>query len=277
MNLQPPIKPHTPITLIKPDAQVTLINVILENTWTANNEADDIIDYCINHDIQYKIMTPESLFDMDHAQFFNSIYFCDTAIVQYHLRETNCSYLIPDTYESVYNEFYSRKIEQIRWGDVNISILTNPIFIKPIGNSKSFDGTIITTESDNYSLQLVSNKSPNTIIYKSDVVNFICEYRLLIGNGKLYGYGFIRGRRMESFTEELNITKIIELTGENFRCIDIGFVMKPLFKWIIIEVNPAFSLDDYDIPIQIYLDFCIDSCKWINSYVNKTNNIKIEK
>lgn len=247
------------------------MKVIIEDTWNEDGEAEDIIKYCTDNNYEYLLLDPEKIKELDHQVFFNCIYFCNTDIVRHHLQEMNLSNnIIPDTYESIYERFYSRKIEKINFGDIDINTLKNPIFIKPTENDKSFDGSVI-SKDDPYTMQLIlaseTKPTKETLVYKSDVVNFISEYRLLIGNGKLYGSGFICGKELGSFMEEMNIKKIIELTDENFRCIDIGFIAEPLHKWAIVEINPPFSLDDHDIPLPNYMNFCIDACNWINSKV----------
>ena len=68
---------------------------------------------------------------------------------------------------------------------------------------------------------------------------------------------------MFPLTDKIFITKLIELTNENFRCIDIGFTN----KWIIVEINHPYSLDDYEIPIENYMEFCINSFKKINKII----------
>lgn len=168
--------------------------------------------------------------------------------------------ICPDTYESTYKEFYCRSIEKVKIENI---ILTDCIFIKPVKNNKLFDGHVIRTQLE---IDNLKYNYPNLIVYKSDVINIISEYRLLIGNGKLYGSGHMKGLKFDNLNN-IDINKLIELVSDKFRCIDIGYVDNSE-KWIIIEINPMYSLDNYDISINAYMEFCIDSCKWINKLIN---------
>jgi hypothetical protein len=63
------------------------------------------------------------------------------------------------------------------------------------------------------------------------------------------------------------IKKLVEIT-DDFKCIDIGLVQNgDNYDWCVVEINPPFSLDDYDIPFEEYIQFCIDACLYINSRV----------
>jgi hypothetical protein len=64
------------------------------------------------------------------------------------------------------------------------------------------------------------------------------------------------------------INDLINLTGEKFRCIDICLIKQNnQLKWGIVEINPPFSLDDYEILFENYIDFCIDSCNYIKNMI----------
>ena len=64
------------------------------------------------------------------------------------------------------------------------------------------------------------------------------------------------------------ISDIVKVTGDKYRCVDIGFVViADTKRWVMIEVNPPFSLDDYNITLKKYMDFCVDACLWINKNI----------
>lgn len=154
------------------------MHIIVENNWTDYGEADDIIMHCNKNNIKFNIYSKEELLNL--TNFFSYIYFCSTDIVFQNLKEYRCEHLCPDTYEKKFNEFYCRKIEKIKLSDINF---TQNIFIKPSENSKLFDGFIATSQKNINDLKYID---PNMIVYISEVVNIIAEYRLLLGNGKLY-------------------------------------------------------------------------------------------
>jgi hypothetical protein len=178
--------------------------------------------------------------------------------VYYHLCKNNLQHLCPDTYSDKFEQFYHRNIKKLKLNDV---IFNSPIFIKPAENSKLFSGHIIQNK-----LQFDSLRSyyGNVNVYISNIINIVGEYRLLIGNNKIYGSSYMKGMYDENYLEKININKLIELTSNTFLCVDIGILENDNF--VVIEINPPYSLDNYDIPIDQYMSFCIEACNYINSH-----------
>ena len=257
------------------------MNILLEDKWNENGEAQDIIDhYNSLSNCKLNILNSNQLQIMDSETFINSVYFCNTQIVQYHLERLSISMskqnrldiIVPDTYESVYKDYYKRDIDKVKFIDININRLDKPIFIKPTTNDKCFDGYVISKE-DQFTYEIILQELKdikyyqslidNLYVYRSEVINIRSEYRLLIGNGKMYGSGHISG--IETDIDKNMCNNLVFLSGNNFRCIDIGLAD---IGWIIIEINPPFSLDDHKIPFYDYIRFCSDSCKWISNVLN---------
>lgn len=245
----------------------------LENTWTMDGEADDIITYANNLNIPIKIMSASELHQVDSHQFISSIYFCNTSIVQYHLSRINKMHLVPDTYESIYSKYFCRQIEKISFVEFINKYCNNNIkrFVKPTSNDKNFDGCVISNIND-FEEHGYSAPNLDQLVYSCEPIEILSEVRLLIGNNKLYGHGHINRNINDSYlTEHYSngtkfIDELIDITGEKFRCIDIGFIYlasESISRWSIIEINPPFSLDDYQIPFDNYINFCIDSCRYI--------------
>jgi len=127
-------------------------------------------------------------------------------------------------------------------------------------------------------LDLIEKEHGNINVYIAEVVKFHSEYRLLVGNGKLYGCGYIEGEDIipQSFIE----TIVKKVTPENpdsdypkFCGVDVGLLrftqsypvkeydlpptnLPP--KWVVVEINPPFALEDYGIPISDYFQFTLD-------------------
>lgn len=79
----------------------------------------------------------------------------------------------------------------------------------------------------------------------------------------------MKGHDIKNYLNKIDITKLITLTGSEFKCIDIGFI--DTNKWLIVEINPMYSLDDYEMNITDYMNFCVDSCIWINNQIKLSN------
>lgn len=231
--------------------------VLLEDSW----KADDIKKYYE----EVCELSQENLYNLDSKLFINSIYFCCTDIVQYHLNKLGIEGIVPDTYDNTFKDLFKRNIEIIEFcklGEYMKSKNVDNIFIKPYLNNKTFDGQIY-YDNDRFVGQLPND---NDKIYVSEKVIFLSEYRLLIGNNKLYGFGFMQGLYPDIKVSSINkfIDEIISKTDCRYLCIDIGYI-KEIKKWAIVELNPPFSLDDYNIPLNDYINFCTDACEYIKN------------
>jgi hypothetical protein len=233
-----------------------IMTIYLEKEW----EALDIIEYCSKKDIKCIELSAEQLSEMDSSQFCKYPSFCNTTIVQKHLLNMNKT--IIDTYPDILKSFYKRNIskysaDKITNGSLN---LCYPYFIKSVGNTKELDGTIINAPQDLdilFSQSLNREQYNDTLYYVSNYVIFISEYRLLIGNNTIYGVGHQKDKKID--IDNKFIDDILKTVLPNdFMCIDVGFI-KNQNEWAIVEVNPPFSLDDYGIDIDSYMQFCIDS------------------
>ncbi len=83
---------------------------ILEDTWTINGEADDIINFANTNNIKCNIINEDELYNLDSNYFFNNIFFCNTDIVQHHLNKIGKINIFPNTYDMKFNELYKRNI-----------------------------------------------------------------------------------------------------------------------------------------------------------------------
>lgn len=223
-----------------------MTRVLLEDSW----QAQDIVDYCAQNAVQCDIVSADALEKMHSAEFLQCAYFCNTETVQHHLRAVGRADLVPDTYEAAYNQFFCRSFSRSMLKEVDLS--KGPRFVKPADNGKLFTGKVVQSLSD------FDDCPPlDCIVYTTDPILFVAEYRLLIGNGKLYGRGHMCKERVEDDGLDQIQNDLVAVTGENFRCVDVGLTSG---KWIVVEINPPFSLDDYGIALQAYMSFCIDAC-----------------
>lgn len=221
--------------------------IIIENSeeWLKDGQ---LVSYCETNNLEYKIL------DIHEIKIENeNVYFCNTDIIQKYIKHE----LIPDTYEDLYKDFYHREFVKIFFKD--LSTIDMPIFVKPTLNNKLFNGQVINSIEE-LILHNNVNYSDDFTVYICNCLKIICEYRLLIGNEKLYGCGFMSGNSNIPSPPKDFINSLVIKTGELYRCIDVGFDILTK-KWIVIEINPPFSLSDYGIDINNYMSFCIDFFK----------------
>jgi len=208
------------------------------------------------------VHSQEEFRKMDTNTFLLLPFFCSTTVVQFHLNKIG--YSIPDTYQQNFNKFFKRKIEKCQYQ--NLLTTEFPIFIKPVGNDKKFDGTVF-ENLDQFKEILSINTLDDTLeikpgmeFYISSILKFEVEYRLFIGNGHIYASAFQKGNDKikidENFVEEIILT-----CGKEFFAVDIGFI-KENSEWAIVEINPPFALDDYEIDLEIYIKYGTDFHKF---------------
>jgi hypothetical protein len=266
--------------------EITKHRILLDVEWTKYGDADDIIEYYTkdaNRNKLYELLIiPDTeLVAMNHVHFFSGTVFGQSDTIQHQLRKYNyvsAEQIIPDTYDTAFKDFYRREIEIITLAELRYNYLSqhpsSARFIKPIGNSKSFDGQVIYDCNDLDDLLAKSTDlTYETTVYSCPPLDIQGEIRLLIGAGRLYGSGqisvngppnndyLIPGSDGNSDGSAGFLDKLIA-ASDRFLCVDIGWVPQ-LGCWIVVEINPPFALDEYDIPIADYLKFTEDTFMWI--------------
>ena len=209
------------------------MSIIIQDIWHEWEQDIEIIDYCKENNLEYSILNKDEILKTK-----GSVLFCNVDII-------SCLFNIPDTYDIKYNNFYKRKIERSKINDL---IFKEKFFIKPVID-KLFDGIVINSIEE-------LNIYKDIEVYTSEYINIISEYRLLIGRNKLYGYSIMKSNEIQ--LNEDFIKEIVQKTND-FLCIDIGF--NDEIGWFIVEINTPYSIDQYDIHINDYMKFCIDSFK----------------
>lgn len=226
------------------------MNILIDKSWVEEGDADDIIEYYKNDNVV--IMDGSLIKQMTREEFITYIFFVPTTIVYTFFN--NCI----DTYDDRFSKFFNRDIKKMNIKDIN----TFPIFLKPIGNIKQFDGTVFNYK---YQVDLCIPKN-QTFVYTSNVVKITNTIRLLIGNKKLYGYSkeYPYSTCIDNIIDWNFINDIKSITNE-FMAIDIGLINE---KWSVIEINPPYSIDSWEISLPDYFLFCQDACKYMADNVS---------
>ena len=241
---------------------------IEEDWWDDDMIMKNMLNRGYKMHVSIKLSTHNYLLNMDSEKFLKNIYFCNTMIVQNHLNKLDKNNIIPDTYEDKYKEYFNREIEKMTFGELLEKYKNIPKFIKPINNDKMFDGRIFIDTNDftDFCLDIPPN---DMMIYVTDPITILFEARLLIGRNKLYGSSMMNTspslrKNIPNYLESEFVKNLINITSD-FRCIDIG--MNNMNELFVIEINPPFSLDNYNIDMKSYIDFCIDACQNISQKI----------
>ena len=123
------------------------------------------------------------------------------------------------------------------------ALKNKPRFIKPVGNNKSFEGRVICDESD-FSYRGITAPADSTDVYTCDPVRFLSEVRLLVGNGRVYGVGYMKGRPLsDTFLdyEAEFIKQVVDKTGPRFRCIDIDLMIPGMTEDAVFAASAEWS------------------------------------
>eukprot|EP00768_Dysnectes_brevis_P006310 gnl/Dysnectes_brevis/4915_a6829_803.p1 GENE.gnl/Dysnectes_brevis/4915_a6829_803~~gnl/Dysnectes_brevis/4915_a6829_803.p1 ORF type:complete len:283 (+),score=-16.43 gnl/Dysnectes_brevis/4915_a6829_803:60-908(+) len=270
----------------------SLYHVILEDTWLDDDciELNDIHLYCTkNKQLIVRVMKRSEIEELNCETFFDKAFFCNTEIVQSKMREVGSDLYqrcVPDTYDPRFQELFKRRIRQDEFGRFfSQKIDRNPVFIKPVSNDKLFDGRVVVDPVADFVDYGLSVPDSDTAIYICDPYEFAYELRLFVGNGKLYGQAHMRGPTPlsgESYPQLIDsgiLERVVQLSGSDFLCVDIGFgspvcphAEAHAGQWMIVELNPPFSLDDYDLCLDTYMNYCLDACAYISNEVRKASS-----
>jgi hypothetical protein len=216
--------------------------ILIEQTWVDWGEADDIMEYYAN-DAEIMVLSREDILKLSKEEMSLYIFYVSSNTVQAFFGN------FLDTYDERFNKYYHRNIRKT----ATIEISTFPVFVKPIGNDKVFDGSIIKSASELH--EIVPNDV--TTVYTCDVVSITNPVRLLIGNKKLYGMGKEYPIDADVDVSLAFIDEIVNTTND-FLTVDIGIIGN---QWVVIEINPCYSIDSWTIPLQDYFKFCEDAIK----------------
>lgn len=239
---------------------------VIQDTW---NEEDDIelLNYVADKNLKTKYLSENEILNTNITNI--DVLFCDTDIIQNKIK----SELVPDCYPLQFNTLYNRNIQKIKLK--NLNDIQKPYFVKPFENNKSFDARrIYNDDNQKYLLQDLSelNFTDNDYLYVCTIVEFINEFRLFIGNGKIYGIVestdiLINSKNSISINPPKDfLDKILQLNTFNFCVIDIGIInFNGSHVWSIVEVNPPFALSSYEWPIDSYYKYCKDAFNYLKN------------
>lgn len=237
---------------------------VIQDTW---NEEDDIelLNYVADKNLKTKYLSENEILNTNISNI--DVLFCDTDIIQKKIK----SELVPDCYPLQFEALYNRDIQKIKLK--NLNYIQKPYFVKPYENNKSFDARrVYNNDNQEYLLQDLSelNFKENDYLYVCAVVEFINEFRLFIGNGKIYGIVestdiLINSKKSVSIKPPQDfLDKVLQLNTFNFCVIDVGIInFSGSHIWSIVEVNPPFALSSYDWPIDSYYKYCKDAFNFL--------------
>lgn len=223
---------------------------IIQDTW---NETDDqdLLSFLSN---PVRLSALEILKITDFSTI--KVIFADTTIMFSLLKQTF------DNYPIELNKFYHRNINVYDLPETKS--IPYPYFAKPFSNDKSFEAHIIRNDKDyDYFISEASGQ-----VYVSELVEFVNEYRLFIGDNKIVGCvessDFLIDPRIikRCFPPSDFLNDILRFNPYNYCIIDVGMFND---TWSIVEVNPPYSITSYGLDIELYYAYCRDAFTYLKS------------
>lgn len=146
------------------------------------------------------------------------------------------------------------------WQDKLNNIVNNPdkwgVFIKQAQGTKQFTGKVINKISD---LRSVIGVDPETLVWCSDVVEFVSEWRCFIRYGEVIAVKQYNGRWDKPINFEILKSAVLDYTeSPNAYVIDLGVTDKG--ETLLVEVNDGYSVGCYGLDPIKYAKFL--SARW---------------
>lgn len=206
-----------------------------------NEDIDDLLEWCEKNNVIVNKVSAMDLADLDSKEFIKVPAFTSTEVVSRHLENLGIGTV--DTYDVKFNGMFRRRT----WKGFPCKF---PVFIKPVGNGKDFDGTVVSSLDDlaehleKYDLTVDNFTEFNM----SEIVTFEKEKRVLCGGGVIYN-------TLPDWIPKEFVKDLLTCAGTGWFTVDVGWTATGCK---IVEINPPYSIDSMDIDIDQYMRFCID-------------------
>jgi hypothetical protein len=163
-------------------------------------------------------------------------------------------------YPTALSPIFGRTISKATLGELRYRKSSFPVFVKPRGGTKLFNGFTYTgTIDDQIRINTFDNEVP---IWLSEVVEFVSEYRVLIHQGLVFACRHYKGDC--SVFPDMNVaTQAIKLFKDAPVGYSIDLGVTDSGHTILVEVNDAWALGSYGTPPIPYTEMIINRWKEI--------------
>ena len=155
-------------------------------------------------------------------------------------------------YPDQLKKYLGRNIETTTFGELGTDF---PYFVKPANVVKMFTGDVIDNPKHLEYLVMFDKCLPETAVIKSEIVDFVTEYRVFISHGKIYGMKHYKGDWLQ-----LIDTSILESMISDFKdcpsafTLDVGLTSDG--RTLLVEVNDFWALGSYGLEGRDYALLC---------------------
>jgi hypothetical protein len=163
-------------------------------------------------------------------------------------------------YPQCLKDFYGREIKKTRINKIKVEDL--PIFIKPADDVKLFTGFVLEKNSTLRDINMYyPDVNPNTLVYTSEPIDIISEYRCFVHKGNLVGIKHYDGdftKFPDVFTIQSMMQKFYDESPISYT-LDVGLIRDGNgFKTILVEVNDFWAIGGYGLDGKTYARMLVD-------------------
>lgn len=162
-------------------------------------------------------------------------------------------------YPEQLKSYLGRKIEETTFGELGTDF---PYFVKPAQDIKMFTGDVVDNPKHLEYLVMFDKCKPETKVIKSELVDFVTEYRVFVSNGKIYGMKHYKGDWMQFID-----TSIVNKMVEDFKdcpsayTLDVGLTSTG--ETLLVEINDMWAIGSYGLEGRDYALLCARRIKEI--------------
>lgn len=163
------------------------------------------------------------------------------------------------SYPKKLRDFLGRIIKETTFDELGIDY---PYFVKPSEEIKLFTGDSVESDKDKATLIKYGNCKATTKVYRSELVNFVSEYRVFVSLGEVKGIRHYRGNPLILF-DPILIPLMVEAYTD---CplaytLDIGVTSDG--RTLLVEVNDMWAIASYGLNPRDYTLLCVRRLKQI--------------
>jgi len=155
-------------------------------------------------------------------------------------------------YPEQLKKYLGRNIELTTFGELDNNF---PYFVKPATEIKLFTGDVVDKPTHLEYLEKFDNCKSDTKLYKSELVEFVTEYRVSVSNGKVYGMKHYKGDFMKFIDTSVIDSMIRDFTDcPSAFSLDVGLTDDG--RTLLVEVNDYWALGSYGLEGKDYALLC---------------------
>jgi hypothetical protein len=181
------------------------------------------------------------------------------------LRELNIK--IPDNpvIPEELKQYFGRRTWESTLGKFKEDNKMYPIFVKPMHENKLFNGFVVRSQEDLFKLNEFDNK---TVLFVSDVVDFVSEYRCFVLKGEMIGCKHYKGN-FTSVPDFKLMQDAIRNIIDPMVAYSIDFGVTSNNETLLIEINDTYSLRNYGLASRLFCEMIRQ--RWNQIIKNKSS------